>query len=336
MMHRALPLLVGAALVAAPLPAPAQTYPTKPITLVMPYSPGGGTDHTARLLSQKLEQRLGQPLIPDYKPGAGSVIAATHAARMPGDGYTILYATSTTMAINVSVHKKLAYDPVKDFIPVSLFGITPFVLVMHPSVPANSVEELAALAKSGKASDKTSDKTSGKTLTYASNGAGGASHLFAELMKAQLGIEMTHVPYKGNAPALNDVTGGHVSLMFVDPTAAVQLVRDGKLKTLGVTSAGRIPMAPEIPPLAENGLPGYDVASWHMFVAPAATPRPIVDRLNKALRDIVRNADVAADFNRRGVVPYDGGPPDDLVAFVKEEIVRWGKVVQAAGVAGSE
>jgi tripartite-type tricarboxylate transporter receptor subunit TctC len=325
-MRWALLPLACAALAAALLPAQAQDYPAKPITLVMPYAPGGGTDHTARMLSQKLEQRLGQPLIPDYKPGAASVIAATHAARMPADGYTILYATSTTMAINVSVHKKLGYDPVRDFIPVSLFGITPFVLVMHPSVPANSVEELAALAKSG--------KTSGKTLTYASNGAGGASHLFAELMKTQLGIDMTHVPYKGNAPALNDVTGGHVSLMFVDPTAAVQLVRDGKLKTLGVTSAGRIPMAPEIPPLAENGLPGFDVASWHMFVAPAATPRAIVDRLNTTLRDIVRSSDVAADFNRRGVVPHDGGPPDELVVFVQEEIVRWGKVVRAAGVAG--
>jgi tripartite-type tricarboxylate transporter receptor subunit TctC len=245
-------------------------------------------------------------------------------SRQPADGYTILYATSTTMAINVSVHKKLGYDPVRDFVPVSLFGITPFVLVMHPSVPANSVEELVALAKRG------------KTFTYASNGAGGASHLFAELTKSMLGIEMTHVPYKGNAPALNDVAAGHVSLMFVDPTAAVQLVRDGKLKTLGVTSAGRMPMAPEIPPLAENGLPDFDVASWHMFVAPAATPRSIVDRLNKTLRDIVMSSDVAADFNRRGVVPYDGGPPDELNAFVTEEIVRCGKVVRAAGVAGIE
>ena len=172
------------------------------------------------------------------------------------------------MAINVSVHKNLTYDPVKDFAPIALFAVTPFVLVVNASLPINSMADLAAYAKS---------KPGG--LSYASNGPGGAAHLFAELVKTMLGIEMTHVPYKGNAPALNDVVAGHVSLMFVDPSASVQLVREGKLRALGVTTAKRVSTAPELPPLAEAGLPGYDAASWHMFVAPAATPKPIVQRL---------------------------------------------------------
>ena len=247
--------------------AHAQSYPTKPITLVMPYSAGGGTDFIARTIMQRLERRLGQPIVFEYRPGAGSAIAAAYVSRQPADGYTILYATSTTMAINVSVHKHLAYDPVKDFVPIAMFAVTPFVLVVNPALPIRSVAELAAYAKSKPGA-----------LSYASNGPGGAAHLFAELTKAMLGIEMTHVPYKGNAPALNDVVAGHVSLMFVDPSASLQLVREGKLRALGVTTAKRVSSAPELPPLGEAGLPGYDAASWHMFVAPAATPRPIVQR----------------------------------------------------------
>lgn len=301
----------------------AQDYPTRPVTLVMPYPPGGGTDFVGRTLAQGLEQRLKQPFVLDYRPGAGSAIAATYVSRAPGDGYTLLYATSTTMAINVSVHKKLNYDPIKDLMPVAMIADAPFVLVVNPAIPAKSIPELAALAKS-------------KPLTYASNGPGGAAHLFAELMKSMLKIEMTHVPYKGNAPALNDVVAGHVSLMFVDPSSSVQLVREGKLRALGVTSAQRAPMAPELPPLAEVGLPGYDAASWHMIVAPAATPRPILARLNAELTAIVKDEATGREFVRRGFVPSVRGSPDELVAFVKSEITRWGEVVRRAGAAGIE
>ena len=321
-------LCIGALLALALGSAPgvqAQNYSTKPITLVMPYPPGGGTDAMARLIAQRLEKRLGQPIVFEYRPGAGSAIAAAYVARQPADGATILYATSTTMAINVSVHKNLSYDPVKDFVPIVLFAITPFVLVVNASLPINSVADLVAYAKSKPGA-----------LTYASNGPGGASHLFAELAKSMLGIDMTHVPYKGNAPALNDVVAGHVSLMFVDPFASVQLTQQGKLRALGVTTARRLSTAPELPPLAEVGLPGYDAASWHMFVAPAATPKPIVQRLYAEIDAIVKEPDVAAEIGKRGFEPSEGGPPDELVRFVQREIERWGTVVRAAGAAGIE
>ena len=322
----ALRALALAALVAsAVIPAEAQNYPTRSITLVMPYPPGGGTDSIARIITQKLERRLGQPIIFEYRPGAGSAIAATYVSRQPADGYTILYATSTTMAINVSVHKRLAYDPVKDFTPVALFAVTPFVLVVNAGLPIASVADLAATAKAKPGA-----------LSYASNGPGGASHLFAELMKTMLGIEMTHVPYKGNAPALNDVVAGHVSLMFVDPSSSAQLVREGRLRALGVTTASRVPSIAEVPPLAEVGLPGFDAASWHMFVAPVATPRPIVQRLYAEIDAVIKEPDVVAEISKRGFAPSAGGPPAQLVKFVQTEIERWSKVVNAAGAAGIE
>jgi tripartite-type tricarboxylate transporter receptor subunit TctC len=305
--------------------AQAQNWPSKPVTLVMPYPPGGGTDTMARLITQKLEPRLGQPVIFDYRPGAGSAIAATYVSRAPADGHTILYATSTTMAINVSVHKNLAYDPTKDLAPIAQFAVTPFVLVVNPSLQVKSVADLVALAKS---------KPGG--LSYASNGPGGAAHLFAELMKTMLGIELTHVPYKGNAPALNDVVAGHVSLMFVDPSSAVQLTRQGKLNALGVSTATPVAFAPELVPLAEAGIPGFDGASWHMFVAPGGTPKPILSKLHAEVDAIIKEPDVAAEFNKRGFVPTGGGPPERLSEFVRSEIERWGKVVRAAGAAGIE
>jgi tripartite-type tricarboxylate transporter receptor subunit TctC len=199
------------------------------------------------------------------------------------------------------------------------------VLVVNAGLPITSVAELTAYAKSRPGA-----------LSYASNGPGGASHLFAELSKTMLGIEMTHVPYKGNAPALNDVVAGHVSLMFVDPFASVQLVREGKLRALGVTTAKRISTAPELPPLAEVGLPGYDAASWHMFVVPAATPRLIVQRLYAEIDAIIKEPEVAAEIGSRGFEPSAGGPPDELALFVQREIERWGKVVRAAGAADIE
>jgi tripartite-type tricarboxylate transporter receptor subunit TctC len=318
-------VIAAAALTLLLNPAAAQDYPSRPVTLVMPYPPGGGTDMVGRLLTKGLEHRLGQPFVVDYRPGAGSAIAATYVARAPADGYTILYATSTTMAINVSVHKALNYDPVKDLTPVAMLAVAPFVLVVNPSLPVKSVPELAALAKSKPGA-----------LTYASNGAGGAAHLFAELMKTMLGIELTHVPYKGNAPALNDVLAGHVSMMFVDPTASVQLVQEGKLRALGVTTAKRLPMAPEIPTLAESGLPGYDASSWHMVVAPSATPKAVIDKLHAAIRSTVSDQAVADEWARRGFVARSEGTPEELAAFVKSEIARWSKVVHQAGAAGIE
>jgi tripartite-type tricarboxylate transporter receptor subunit TctC len=302
----------------------AQDYPTRPVTLVMPYPPGGGTDFVGRLLTQGLEQRLKQPFVLDYRPGAASAIAATYVARAPADGYTVLYATSTTMAVNASVHKKLNYDPAKDLVPVAMIADGPFILIVNASLPIKSIADLVAYAKT-------------KPLTYASNGPGGAAHLFAELLKSMLKIDMTHVPYKGNAPALNDVVAGHVSLMIVDLSSSVQLVREGKLRALGVTTAQRALMAPEFLPLAEVGVPGFEAAVWHMIVAPASTPGPIVQKLHAAIVDTIKQPAIAQGMTQRGFVPpADVRAPEQLAAFVKSEIDRWGKVVRQAGAAGIE
>jgi len=299
--------------------ASAQDYPTRPVTLVMPYPPGGGTDFVGRTLAQGLEQRLKQPFVLDYRPGAASAIAATYVARAPADGYTILYATSTTMAINVSVHKKLNYDPVKDFMPVAMIADAPFILVVNSSLPIKSISDLIAYAKT-------------RPLSYASNGPGGAAHLFAELLKTMLKIDMTHIPYKGNAPALNDVVAGHVSLMFVDASSSVQLVHDGKLRALGVTTKQRAPMAPELAPLAEAGVPGFEAAVWHMIVAPSSTPGPIVQKLHVAIVNIINEPAVTKDMTLRSMVPPTvTKSPENLAAFVKSEVGRWRKVVQQAG-----
>jgi len=320
------PLLAGGLLVCALfVGAAAQDYPSKPVMFIVPYAPGGGTETMARLLGRRLEQRLGKPFVIDNRPGAGTSIGATFVAKSAPDGHTLLLATSTTMAINVSIYKHLSYDPVKDLVPVALFSDIPFVLVVNPSLPVRSVEDLVALAK----------RTPGG-LSYASNGHGGAGHLYAELLRSMSGIGMTHVPYKGLAPAFNDVVAGHVPLMFGDFGTALPLVRSGKVRALGVTTAQRVAAAPEIPPLSEAGLPGYVASSWQMVVAPAALPAPILDKLNGELRAILGEPDIAKDFAERGLVPVVSPPPDELRRYVQSEIVRWAKVVEQAGATGSQ
>jgi tripartite-type tricarboxylate transporter receptor subunit TctC len=292
---------------------------------VVPYAAGGGTETMARLLGRRLEQRLGKPFVIDNRPGAGTAIGASFVAKSAPDGHTILLATSTTMAINVSIYSNLAYDPIKDLVPVALFSDIPFVLVVNPALPVHSVAELVALAR----------RTSGG-LAYASNGHGGAGHLYAELMKSMTGIEMTHVPYKGLAPAFNDVVAGHVPLMFGDFGTALPLIRAGQLRALGVTTAQRVAAAPDIPPLSQAGLPGYVASSWQMVVAPAGIPKPILHKLNGELRAILAEPDLQKDFTDRGLIPVVSPSPEELQGYVRSEIVRWGKVVEQAGAAGSQ
>jgi len=317
--------LAFAALAAFASEACAQAYPTKPVTIVVPYAAGGNTDLIARDLARRLEVRLGQSFVVEQKLGAASVIGAHYVARAAADGYTILLGTSTTMAINVSVYKNLPYDPTKDLVPVALVAGVPFMLVVNPSLPIRSMDDFVRVGK----------VTPGG-LSYASNGAGGAAHLFAELLKVTLGIEMTHVPYKGLAPALNDIVGGHVHTMFGDFATALPLVRDGKLRAIGVSTAQRVGPAPEIPPLAEVGMPGFDASSWQMMIAPAGIPQPVMGLLNSELRAIMSEQAVQKAFADRGLVPLVSGPPDELARFVKSEIVRWGEVVKRAGAAGSQ
>jgi tripartite-type tricarboxylate transporter receptor subunit TctC len=266
---------------------------------------------------------MGQPFIIEQRLGAASVIGATHVARSAPDGYTILIGTSTTMAINASVYKNLPYDPTKDLTPIALVAGVPFLLVVNPSLPVKSLADLVAYAK-----------TLPKGLTYASNGPGGAGHLFAELMGGQLGLKLVHVPYKGLSPALNDTVGGHVQMMFGDFATALPLVRAGKLRALGVSTAQRVGTAPDIPPLAEVGLKGFDVSSWQMMIAPGKIPPDILNRLNKEMRAIVADPAVQKEFSGRGLIPLTSGSPAELQAFVKSEIARWGEVVKRAGVAG--
>jgi tripartite-type tricarboxylate transporter receptor subunit TctC len=258
------------------------------VTLVVPFPPGGSTDWLSRLLGQKLEQRLKQPFIVENRAGGANLIAATAVAKSPPDGHTLLMTTSTTMAINVSVFKSLPYDPVRDFAPVALVSGVPFILVLNPALPVNSIAKLVAYAKT---------KPTG--LDYASTGPGSAANLYAVLLKNALGIEMTPIPYRGNAPGLQDVIAGHVSVMFSDLLSALPQVRAGKLRALGVSTAQRSAAAPDIPTLAEAGVPGYNASAWQMIVAPAQTPKEIVGRLNSELK---------CDCQRRRAHPRDQQP----------------------------
>ena len=306
-------------------PAAAQTYPTRPVTIVAPYAAGGGADLIARLMAQKLGERLRESFVVENRLGAGGVIAASSVAKATPDGYTLLVAASTQLAIQVTLHKTLPYDPAADFMPVALLASVPFVLTVNPSLPVHSVGDLITLAK----------QEPGK-LTFGSSGVGGPPHLFTELLKTMTGIEMTHVPYKGTAQAITDVVAGHVPIIFSDLAPAIPLIKDGRLRALGISSAVRFAGLPDVPTLAEAGVPGFDAVAWLALVAPAATPREIVDKLHADVKAIMAEPTVQQKFIDLGNIPLVSPPPDELRAYVKSEIVRWGKVVEKAGLAGSE
>jgi len=324
MLMRVLAMLAVCVLALAQ-PAATQTYPSRPVTIVAPYAAGGGADLIARLMAQKLSERLGQSFVVENRLGAGGVIAASSVAKATPDGYTLLVAASTQLAIQVTLHKTLPYDPATDFMPVALVASVPFVLIVNPSLPVHSVGELIALAK----------QKPGQ-LTFGSSGVGGPPHLFTELLKTMTGIEMTHIPYKGTAQAMTDVIAGHVPIIFSDLAPAIPQLKAGRLRALGISSAVRFAGMPEIPPLAEAGVPGFDAVSWLALVAPAATPREIVDKLHATVKQIMAEPAVQQRFVGLGNIPLVSPPPDELRAYVKSEIVRWGKVVTQAGLAGSE
>ena len=303
--------------------AQAQNYPARPVTLVAPYAAGGGADLVARLLAQKLSDRLGQPFVVENRLGAGGVIAAASVAKAAPDGYTLFMGTSTQLAIQVTLHQKLPYDPATDFAPIALVASVPFVLLVHPSLPVRSLVDLIRLARD-------------KPLSFGSSGVGGPPHLYTELLKSMTGMQLTHIPYKGTAQAINDVVAGHVPLIFSDIAPAVALIRDGRLRPLGISSAARFAPLPDIPPIAEAGVPGFDAAAWLMVVAPAGTPPDIVGRLHQELKTIVALPEVQQRLIELGNLPLDSPPPHVLRDYVRSEIVRWGKVVHEAGIAGSE
>jgi tripartite-type tricarboxylate transporter receptor subunit TctC len=318
-------LLALAAMDAAGARAMAEAYPTHAITFVVPFTAGGSTEFLARLLGQRLEQRLGKPFVIENRPGGGGMVGAVSVARAAPDGYTILMAPSSVMAINVALHKKLPYDPIADLVPLALVAATPFVLVVTPSLPARSVTELIALAKA-----------SPGRLAFASAGPGTPHHLFAEMFKSSAGIELTHVPYRGSVPALTDIAAGHVQLMFSDVPPALGLVNDGKVRALGVSTKERLAALPQLSPIAEQGVIGFDAASWQMVVAPAATPKEIVERVHTQIKDVMLQADIREHIAKMGALPIDTPSVANLRIFVQTEIARWIKVVEQAGIAGSQ
>jgi tripartite-type tricarboxylate transporter receptor subunit TctC len=320
-----LPVLAGLAIAAAASMAQAQDYPTRQITLIAPWPAGGAVDALCRAVAPHLSDRLGKSVVVENRPGAGSVIGTAAGAKASPDGYTMVMAGSGSLAISATMYKKLPYDPVKDLVPILLPAKIPFFLVVNPSLPVRSVAELVTYAK----------ENPGK-LSYASGGPGSPHHLYAELLKSMTGIEMTHVPYKGSAPALTDVVAGHVPLLFSDPVPALPLIREGKVRALGVSTMTRSPSAPEIPPIAEAGVPGFDAAGWGVFSVPAGTPKEVVSKLSAALTAVVVLPEVRQQIITLGMIPGSVSSPEELERFVASEIARWGKIVTQAGLAGTE
>jgi tripartite-type tricarboxylate transporter receptor subunit TctC len=316
---RALVLALGAFAILVPAAAPAQTYPAKPIRLVVPFPAGGSLDVVARAIGQKLTEAWGQPVVIDNRPGAGGNIGADLVAKSPADGYTILEGALSTHAVNVSLYGKLPYDPVRDFEPITLVAVTPNVLVLNPSVPANSVKELIAYAKANP----------GK-LSFGSGSNGSAGHLAGELFKIEAGVDMVHVPYKGAAPAMQDLLAGRTQLMFDNLANAMQQVRAGKLKALAVTTAHRSALVPDLPTLAEAGLPGFDISTWWGFLAPAGTPKEIVAKWNAEVIRILNTPEMKAFFAQQGAEPSPTSP-EEFAALIRREIPKYAKIVKASG-----
>lgn len=295
----------------------AQNYPTRPVRMIVPFAAGGGADVIARVIAPKLTQQLGQNVIIDNRTGASGNVGSEIAARAAPDGYTVIMGNVSSHAINASVFK-LPYDPVKDFSPVSVVAIAANVLVVHPSFAAKSVQELITAARA----------TPGK-IDYASAGNGSPAHLAGELFKVLAKVEMNHVPYNGNAPAITALLGGQVALMFSSMPAAIPHARSGKLRALAVTSIKRVSGAPELPTIAESGLPGFDVTQWIGILAPAGTSRAIVDRLYRAVVAGVKQPDVIERFAALGADPL-GNTPDDFAALVVSDVKKWSEVVRVA------
>lgn len=299
----------------------AEDYPTHPVTFVVPFAKGGGTDTLAQLFGDRLQERLGQPFAVQNRPGQGTVIATNFVAKSPPDGYTIMAAVST-LAIDATLYKKLPYDPAHDFALIALVAWVPFVLVVNAALPAYSVEDLINLAKQ-------------RPLSYGSGGIGAFHHLAGALFAKKTGIKLTHVPYHGTAPALNDLTQGYIQLMFTDYGPAQGLIASGKLRALAVTTTKRLDALPAMPPLAEAGVPGFDVEAWQGVIVPAKTPSDIVAKLNSTLNAIVATPDVSARIKDLGMQPVGTGSPAELAAFLQSEIARWATIVEAAGIAKS-
>ena len=317
--RRALLLLATAAAICAPLATHAQAYPEHPIRMVVPYPPGGGTDVIARIVHGKLQTVLGQNVIIDNKGGAGGSVGTDVVAKAPPDGYTVLF-TLNSHTVNPAIYAKLPFDTVKDFEPVGTVASLPQILVANPAFPASTVAELIALAKAKPGS-----------LSYASVGVGSPGHLAGELFKLRTGTQMTHVPYRGGGPAVTDVMGGQVPLLWVSIPAAAQFVKTGKLKALGVSTLKRSAAFPDVPTLQEAGVPDFEVDSWYAMFVPAKTPKPVIAKLNQALNTTLQDPDVREKLLQQGSEAV-GGTPEALGQTVNVELVKWAKLAKDAGI----
>lgn len=299
-------------------PVAADTYPSHPITIVVPYNAGGTTDTVARIIAQHLGAKLGQPVLVENKPGTSGTVGAAFVARAKPDGYTLLMGTISTHATNPSLYKSLPYDNIKDFAPISMCASSPNMLIVNPEVPATNVAELIELLK----------KNPGK-YTYGSNGAGTSQHLIAELFKTQTGTDILHVPYKGSGKMIIDVVAGHIDMSFDNMPTALGQMKANKVRALAVTSLKRVPQAPDVPTLAET-LPGFQAGSWQGLFAPAGVPDAILDKLNAAVQEVLNMKDVEESFQKLGATPEPMSRAD-FTAFVKSETERWAKVIGDAG-----
>jgi len=316
-------IVIALSIAAGAPPALAQDYPARPVRLIAPSSPGSGIDIVGRVVAQKLSEATGEQFVVDNRAGAGANLGAEIAAKAAPDGYTLFLGTPSHV-INPSLYRRIAYDIVKDFAPISVLTTGCYVVVVHPSVAAKSVRELIALARARPGQ-----------LNFASAGTGNATHLAGELFKSVTQVDIVHVPYKGSGPALTDLLGGQVDLMFSNITAAMPHIKSGKLRALAVTSEQRSRSAPDIPTAIESGVAGYSVTSWYGLLAPARTPQPIVSRLNADVIKVMRLPDMVSRLSGEGAEPSPG-TPGEFAALLKAEIAKWGKVIRSAGLAGTE
>jgi tripartite-type tricarboxylate transporter receptor subunit TctC len=319
-MRAFLQTAAGAAALVACASASAQAYPVKPVRMVVPFPPSGGTDVLARTFVQRLGEALGQQVVIDNRSGANGNVGTELAARAAPDGYTLLLNGGGTLAVNPSLYSRLPFDSVRDFAPISMVALQPSVLVVHPSVPAKTVRELVALAKSRPGQ-----------LNFASSGSGSLAHLSAEIFKSMAGVDMVHVPYKGAGPSLVDLIAGQVHLIFASSPSVMPHVKNGKLRALGVTTAKRAAATPDVPTIAEAGVPGYTVTGWYGLLAPAGTPAPIVSRLNAELVKVLAMAEIQEKLVGHGL-EVSTGTPQQFAEFLKAEIAKYAKVVRDAGV----
>jgi tripartite-type tricarboxylate transporter receptor subunit TctC len=318
-IHRAFAALFAAASICAP-PVAAQTYPSKPIRMIVPYTPGGSTDIVARVVGQKLGEALRAQVVIDNRPGAGGNIGVEAAAKSAPDGYTLVMGHIGTFAVNPALYAKLPYDPVRDFAPISLAAIVPNLLVVHPSLPVKSVKDLIALSRSRPGQ-----------LNYGSSGPGGTPYLAVEYFKLMAKLDIVQIPYKGAAPMIVDLIGGQLALTITGIPPLLPHVKAGRLRPLAVATSKRLPLLPDLPTIAEAALPGYEATSWYGVLAPAATPKEIIARLNAEIVKSIANPDTAERLSGEGAQPT-ASTPEQFGAFIKSEIARWGKVIKGAGV----